>query len=168
MTERSISFIGRSALVCLAGLLMVWSTAPPAPLIGLGIQGAEAATSARKSARKSARAKRQALPPRPPVRVDPAERRKRAAEGATRRGSSTPPRPFSGSAVRPRVDDWDFGPGTVVQRRDQLKPPQPRPPLLHPPRPPRGYDPVPGPGHGPGTYVTPIYPGTIGPTGPLQ
>lgn len=165
MTERFTSTIGRFALACLAALLIASSAAPIAPTLGLGSPGAEAATAAKKSARKSTRAKRQAVPPRPPVRVDPAERRKSAAEGKIRRGSSTPPRPYSGTSVRPRVEEWDFGPGTIVQRRDQLKPPQPRPPLLHPPRPPRGYDPIPGPGHGPGTYITPIYPGTIGPTG---
>lgn len=152
--------------LALAGAVLLTAAAPsftPLPHLGIGVADA-ASAAARKKLRKAPRkaVRQPPPPPREPVRVDPEARKKNEAK---RRSSGTPPPPYGGTAVRPRIDNWDFGPGTVLPRTDQLKPRQPRPPLLHPPRPPRGWEPVPGPGQGPGTYITPIYPGTIGPTG---
>lgn len=132
-----------------------------APVPEIGLQSAAAAKVKKHSTKNAAKQRR--LATRPPVRVDPYARKQSAAEGRIRRGSSTPPPPYSGNLVLPRQPVWDFGPGTILPRTDQLRPRQPGPPVRHVR--PRGWDPVPGPGHGPGTYITPIYPGTIGPTG---
>lgn len=160
MTERSRSR-HRRPLSVLVGAVVLSLTLNFGPAPGTGVPTAEAARASTKKAKSAKQRRPAARPPaRSPVRVDPEERKKNAGK---RRGSSTPPPPYSGTIVRPREYQWDFGPGTVVPRTDQLKPrlPDPRYRQVRP----RGYDPVPTPGHGPGTYITPIYPGTIGPTG---
>jgi hypothetical protein len=137
------------------------------PEVGASVSAeARPAKAKKKHPRKSA-TRTTEEPARPPVKVDPQARETNRLETGKRRGSSTPPPPYSGSVIVPRPPETAFGPGTILPRTDQLKPrPLPRPSLVRPLQPPRGWDRVPGPGHGPGTYITPIYPGTIGPTGP--
>lgn len=156
-TSPARSRMRRLFAVLLAAAFAGPLTLLPSPIGSTQAEAAQARKSVKKSSKSRVKQRREAI--RPPVRV---ERRAAGRQGTTRRlGSGSSPPPY-GSVELPRPTEPEFGPGTIRPPTNQLRVPgqygyEPRGPRS------RSFAIPAEPGHGPGTYVTPIYPGTVGP-----